>query len=99
MGDILFDTDGDLMIRNGDLVVGDSTYQHVQGLLLHQKGHYKFDPLIGVGIENFLNDEVQNSELLKEVRTALEADGFIVKVLYIQEDGKLKIDGQYRGTN
>ncbi len=97
--DILFGSDGDLLIENGDLVVGDSRYQHVQGLLLAHKGHYKFDPLAGVGIERFLNDEIQETELMREIRTELERDGFAVAVLYIQEDGKLKIDGNYKDRN
>ncbi len=94
--DILFDTDGDLKISEyGDVVVGDARYQHVQGLLLAHKGHYKFDPLSGIGIERFLLDEANNSDLLREVRLGLELDGFNITDLYIQEDGKLKVDGDY----
>lgn len=97
--DILFDTDGDLKIENGDLSIGDSRYQHIQGLLLASKGFYKFDPLAGIGIERFINDEVNNSELIREVRIGIENDGFIISALFIQEDGKLKVDGDYKSSN
>ena len=95
--DILFGDDGKFLVENGDLVVGDSRYQHVQGLLMAHKGHYKFDPLAGIGVERFLNDEIQESDLLREVRAGLELDGFAITALYIQEDGKLKVDGIYKG--
>lgn len=94
--DVLFGSDGKFLVENGDLVVGDSRYQHVQGLLMAHKGHYKFDPLAGIGVERFLNDEIQESDLLREVRAGLELDGFVITALYIQEDGKLKVDGNYK---
>ena len=57
MKDILL-TDGfDLLIRDGDIVIGESTVQHQDLLLIAQKGSFKQSPDIGVGIENFLMDE------------------------------------------
>lgn len=56
--DFLSNIDGDLSILNGDLEIGFSDEQHQEDILVAFKGDYKQYPLIGVGIENYLNSPV-----------------------------------------
>lgn len=55
--DILLDETGDLAIKNGDLVIGESTLQHQRILLLATKGGFKQHPTTGVDIQSYLLDD------------------------------------------
>lgn len=94
MKDILLNSDFDLDVADGDLVVGESTTQHQQLLLLTNKGDWKENPLIGVGASGFLKDE-DESGLLQEIRIQFEKDGMEVNNISI-ESGEIKIDAQYK---
>lgn len=80
MQDILLDTDGDLKIVNGDIVVGYSDDQHKEILLVTDKGSFKENPLVGVGIQSFLEAE-DSSDLLREIRKQFMADGMTIDKL------------------
>lgn len=89
--DILDNENGDLLIRNGDIVLGDGGQQHIQDILMAQKGHYSQSPAVGVGIESWLKG---NSDLLRrEIRLQLENDGFNVKQIIIN-NGEINIDAE-----
>ena len=88
--DILFDVDGDLAFSNGDLVVGESTNQHKQDILMAAPGHYRQSPLIGADISQYLNDAID----LGAIKNAMRADSMVdVKVKLT--NGILTIDGEY----
>lgn len=93
--DLMLDNDNILLIRNGDLVVEDSRFQHVKHLLEAEKGFYKFDPTFGVAITRLMNDELAPDELLRLVRLELERDGFKIEKLQLTNLAKLDIDGNY----
>lgn len=93
--DIMLDENNDLIIKDGDLVIGDSRYQHVKHLLEAEKGFYKFSPQSGVGMMNLLHDEFQPEEILRLVRFEVERDGFKVEKLQFSNDGKIEIEGDY----
>lgn len=92
--DILCDGTGDILVKNGDMVIGDATLQHQQDLLLASEGDYKFDPLVGVGLAEFLDDE-DPSGMMKKVRVQFGKDGMKVKTARINESGKVEIDATY----
>jgi protein involved in temperature-dependent protein secretion len=93
MKDILLNTELDLDIADGDLVVGESTVQHQQLLLVTSKGDWKENPLIGVGAAAFLKDE-DESGLLNMIRIEFQKDGMDVKAVNIQS-GEINIDANY----
>ncbi|CAL2108189.1 conserved hypothetical protein [Tenacibaculum sp. 190524A02b] len=95
MNDILLDEYGDLLIKNGDLVIGDATFQHQDAILMAQKGEYKQHPEIGVGIENALQDENPH-KIISEIRQQLKHIGMEIKSLDIDSDGNLIIDAPYK---
>lgn len=93
MTDILLDNAGDLMIVGGDLVIGESTVQHQQLLLVSHKGEWKQYPKVGVGIDDFLNDDTTNA-MMNEITHQFELDGMKVKSTNTIND-KLYIEANY----
>ena len=93
MKDFLLDIDDDLQCANGDLVVGESTTQHQNLLLLSSKGAWKENPTVGVGAAGFLKDEDVNG-LLAEIKEQFEKDGMKVNNIYYSND-KITTDANY----
>jgi hypothetical protein len=94
MTDILFDDTGDVLIKQGDIVLGDATYQNLTSILKAAKGCFKFEPFAGLGAENYINDDFTESEFISRVQAEIEADGFVLTSLQIAR-GSLKLDGYY----
>ena len=93
MTDILLDTDGDLKIENGDLVLGYSDTQHQNLLLVTFKGQWKEKPTMGVGAAGFLKDEdVQG--LAAEIKQEFERDGMRVNKIEVTTEN-IKVDAAY----
>ena len=92
--DYLLDNDYDLRIENGDFVVGESTNQHQDLLMILEKGELRQFPATGVGIKRFLNDD-NMGDLYGEIIKQFEADGMKVKSLVIGSSGKVTIDAEY----
>lgn len=93
MKDILLDTNFDLLIKDGDIVIGDSDDQNKSLLLLCAKGDFKEFPDVCVGIENFLESE-DPAELIREIKAQYTGDGMRVKKVIV-ENGKINIDAAY----
>lgn len=93
MKDILLNEDFDLLIENGDLVIGESTNQHQQLLLLTKKGDWKENPTVGVGLAGYLKDDA-DSDLLGAIRTEFEKDGMTVNSIELKNEDFI-IDAHY----
>jgi hypothetical protein len=92
--DILLGDDMDLVFRNGDLVMGESTEQHKKLLLLNDKGHMKQAPAYGVGIGGYLNDD-NLGELHGEIQQQFEKDGMRITKLKIFENKTIEVEAHY----
>jgi hypothetical protein len=75
MNDFLRNSNGDLLIQNGDLVVDDATKQHQADIVRMWKGWNHFAPTVGVGLERWLNDSANAVGLTGTIRNELERDG------------------------
>lgn len=96
MIDILKDikADGDLVVKNNDLFLGNSDMQHKQDLLITEKGSIKQYPDAGVGAQTFL--EAENVPgFLREVSLQFTADGMKVQNLQINDQGILNVAAKY----
>lgn len=82
MTDIILTTDLDLQVVNGDLVTGDSLKQAQQLLLGTNKGEWKQNPTMGVGVVNYL-ETASMSELSREIREQFTKDGMKVSSVNI----------------
>jgi hypothetical protein len=75
-------TNYDLTIKDGDFVVGESTAQHKQHLIVSYPGEFRQYPIVGVGIGKYLNGE--NLEgLSAELRRQFELDGLNIDSLSV----------------
>ncbi|WP_080058288.1 hypothetical protein [Spirosoma aerolatum] len=93
--DILFDPQtGNILIENGELVVGDSTDQHTNHILLADKGWWKFTPSLGVGIVRFVNDVGNAPNLMATIRRELGRDGQNVDSISLQ-DSQIIVQSTY----
>ena len=95
--DLLVNDFGDLDIINGDFNVGFSDEQHVEHISLSNKGHYKQHPLIGVGIEDYLNSPfslITKQKLEREISIQLKSDKAKDVVVNYNSD-KLKVSAVY----
>lgn len=88
------DADFDLVIRDGDLVGGESTTQHQHDLLLAHPGEWRLYPTVGVGITRYFNDDLFG-DLKSAVRRQFEADGMQIERLRLYEDGTMDIKADY----
>lgn len=92
--DYLLDSEFDLRIENGDFVVGESTAQHQQILLLENKGENRQFPRTNVGIVNYINDD-NLGDMYQETIKQFKGDGMDVQRLEIYPDGRMNVDAKY----
>lgn len=90
--DILTDIfgDNDLLIQNGDFVVGDSDVQHAQHLIEAEQGHYKQWPLIGVGARRLLSGPA-DGDMRRTVQLQLVSDGHNSPKVGLDSNSKITI--------
>jgi len=88
-------TTGDLMIRNGDFVTGESTLQHQQDLLLGEKGQYRLYPDVGVSFQQFVNDNADFDDLNAAIQSEFVKDGMRIGKLVIKDIENIEISAQY----
>ena len=99
---LLLDENLDLMVQDESsdpeekdfhLVIGDCSQQHQHLILITQPGEWKDAPALGLGLENWLNNERPGS-LEVATKRQLDAHGFTVNQVTIQ-NGELLIDAYY----
>jgi hypothetical protein len=95
MTDILLDETNNLIIKDGDFVLGYSDNQHQIHILRANKGEIKDFPELGVGIEQILDDD-EPIDILIEAKKNLEYDGMKINNIKFEENGNLNIDGYYK---
>lgn len=74
--DYLLDENGDLLFKDGDLVVGPSDHQHIQDTINAEPGWWKEFPTDGVGIRRYLGSSGKQQEVQKKVKIHLRNDGY-----------------------
>ncbi len=94
MIDIGLDGGYDLIIEAGDFVIKESTAQHQKQLILNNKGDFKQNPTIGVGVFDYMDDE-NFQELTRNISVEFTRDGMDVIAVKIMQDGVIKSDAYY----
>ena len=72
--------DGDLLIVNGDLVVGDGQNQAIYDIISGFPGYLHEYPFVGVGLGQYQDSTVNTGFLSSEIILQLQADGFVLDV-------------------
>lgn len=90
--DILTDIfgDNDLLIQDGDFVVGESDIQHAQHIIEAEQGHYKQWPLIGVGARRMLGGTA-DAEMRRAVQLQLVGDGHVSPKVGLDSSSKITV--------
>lgn len=70
--------DGDLLVQNKQLVIGDTTNQEIGLIVLLNKGEHKFEPLLGVEAKRLIKSRVNATRIKRDVNEELKKDGFKV---------------------
>lgn len=73
--DILLDDQNDLLIKDGDFVVGESLTQEVSIILRLNQGELKSDPLLGANLIRLINSAVSEDQLQTIIKMHLQRDG------------------------
>lgn len=92
--DIGLQDHNELDIVQGDFAIIDSALEHPLQLLWAQKGDFKEQPQIGVGIAQYIDDE-DFSTLLRAISIALVQDGMQVQSIQVTTNGQLNINAHY----
>ena len=90
--DILLDENEDLLIENGDFVIGDSNEQHIRHILRLAPGQNRMAPLLGANIIENLKGNF-DGDFKRKIRIMLEMDGVTVNDVQINND-ELNIDAK-----
>jgi hypothetical protein len=87
MTDLKIDETGDLAMQSGDLVSTESTLQHQADIIWSEKSWWHFSPLLGVGLQRFINEVGTSPGLVRVIRQELERDGATIETISITQDG------------
>jgi len=94
MMDIALTEGEDLDLSSGDFGVIESTHQHQRQLLLNNKGDFKQNPTVGVGLFSYFDDE-QFQNLIRAVSMEFSRDGMNVTSIRMGADGVLHSKAVY----
>lgn len=81
-----FIMDDDIQIESGDLAIGISDNQNAYAILKARKGQFYETPLIGVGMDNYINSPKSVRLLKKRIREELDKDDYTADNLTIEGD-------------
>lgn len=74
--DVLDDENGDMMIVDNDIVIGEADNDYANDIIISAPGDFKETPTLGVFIQRFLQGPFDISTIEKAVREQLRADGY-----------------------
>jgi len=95
MNDLLLDENNDLMWKDGDFVIGESTAQNQKLLIRCNKTGFKENPMRCVGVKRFLEQPTPDN-LAREIRQEFYADGMKVNAIKIEMPHEIGIDAEYK---
>ena len=90
--DIITDEDGNIEILNGDFKVLESDSQHIEHILVADRGQFRQFPLVGVGLLRQLNGTKSQQVLRQAIKLQLESDGYNVREIKFDPENPLNID-------
>lgn len=76
--DILINSDYDLLIQSGDIVVGESDQQHIALCVLTGPGHWKENPFFGFNAPMYEGANVNQAEMQANLIEQLTTDNAVL---------------------
>lgn len=68
------DENGELLVKNSELVIDDATQQHVNHIIIAQKGEFKETPSLGFGIDNWWKRGGDAETIQRDFKNSLEKE-------------------------
>lgn len=93
--DLKLKDDFDILIQDGDFVIGESTRQHQQCILIAEPGNYLQTPTIGAGVYSHINNDEAKEIIKKEIQKSFEADGMTISKLEMKASGEIDVIATY----
>lgn len=85
MKGLLLDENGDLLLKNGSLVIGDIDQQVAELIISAYPGEVKENPILGCNVNSQLNGAA-NSFWRSNAIKQLKSEGLKVKELTVEDD-------------
>jgi hypothetical protein len=79
--------------KDGDFKTGDTLDQEMRFIVQARNGHFYQYIRIGVGIDRFLNANIDKQKLNKRIRSSLKYDQFIIESVYIVTQSDIDVLG------
>ncbi len=89
----------DLIIKNGDFVIGNSDEQHIATVVMAQKGEFKEFPALGFGATSYLKRDISEMEFLRDLKVQLEYEGYYDMKAKFTETGDLRIENERKSKS
>lgn len=86
--------DGDLIVRDGGVSMGDTLAQNEYILLLSHQGELKENPLLGAGVADMVGSH-DVSDCKRKVIDALKGDGMTVQAVEMKEGSITRLEAKY----
>lgn len=84
--DVLLDENFDLIDKGFEWDEGESDQQHVELLLLLNKGELKEFPFVGFGAEKRLKSVADKARFVRELKLELENDGYVNATITVPDN-------------
>lgn len=81
--DFLSDTDNDILIQNGDFVIGNATATQAGVIIDAELGEIWNAPDLSVGINKYIGAKINKEALYNLIKDELERDGIKLNLLEI----------------
>lgn len=102
MMDIRLQADGELHYKSteeggtGDFEPEESTRQHQRQLIINNKGDFKENPNICVGVDWYMNEDDGMQALMQEIAAQFANDGMDVQGVRLNEKGEIISNAEYK---
>lgn len=80
----------DFEVSEGDFKQADTTEQESYFILKANKGHYRQYIRLGLGLEKYINADIQKNELRRKIRENLEEDNLKINKIYVITENDLR---------
>lgn len=73
---ILLDENGELVVKNGSVVIGNTTNQEIHLIITMNKGEMRTHPLLGAGVYRLVKSRSTVTKIKRDIEEELRKDGF-----------------------
>ena len=88
----------DMVVRRGDFYVANSNNQNVEHNLIADEGNFFQSPLVGIGINRYINSTSSEAKLRRIVTSGLNEDDFRLDRLEFVPDDDGNVEIFYNAT-